>query len=119
MAVKAREGGQANQGRLIELVCVVLFCVITPQTFFIPQQGLSLALSCLSFDFVGTCLDDSAEDVSTIQARSAAGAGGVSTACMHACMRHVTHAACLASVLVTAGRSCSLALSSPRKLPPH
>jgi hypothetical protein len=30
-------------------------------------QGLTLALSCLSFDFVGTCLDDSAEDMSTIQ----------------------------------------------------
>eukprot|EP00775_Hariotina_reticulata_P008394 gene8394-8578_t len=32
--------------------------------------GLQLALSCLSFDFVGTCLDDSAEDVSTIQVPS-------------------------------------------------
>lgn len=31
------------------------------------EQGLNLALSCLSFDFVGTCLDDSAEDMSTIQ----------------------------------------------------
>jgi hypothetical protein len=34
-------------------------------------QGLTLALSCLSFDFVGTCLDDSAEDMSTIQVRTA------------------------------------------------
>ncbi|KAF8061166.1 XPO7 [Scenedesmus sp. PABB004] len=34
------------------------------------EQGLGLALSCLSFDFVGTCLDDSAEDMSTIQVPS-------------------------------------------------
>eukprot|EP00882_Tetradesmus_deserticola_P016315 GHRQ01017417.1.p1 GENE.GHRQ01017417.1~~GHRQ01017417.1.p1 ORF type:complete len:285 (+),score=122.06 GHRQ01017417.1:116-856(+) len=34
------------------------------------EQGLTLALSCLSFDFVGTCLDDSAEDMSTIQVPS-------------------------------------------------
>lgn len=33
-------------------------------------QGLTLALNCLSFDFVGTCLDDSAEDLSTIQVPS-------------------------------------------------
>lgn len=31
------------------------------------EQALQLALSCLSFDFVGTCLDDSTEDLSTIQ----------------------------------------------------
>jgi exportin-7 len=31
------------------------------------EQGLSLALQCLSFDFVGTCLDESAEDLGTIQ----------------------------------------------------
>lgn len=31
------------------------------------DQGLSLALGCLSFDFVGTCLDESAEDLGTIQ----------------------------------------------------
>ena len=30
-------------------------------------QGLSLALSCLSFDFVGSCADDSSEDMTTIQ----------------------------------------------------
>ena len=30
-------------------------------------QALSLALQCLSFDFVGTCLDDSSEDFGTIQ----------------------------------------------------
>lgn len=34
---------------------------------FVYLQGLTLALACLSFDFVGTCLDDSAEDMSTIQ----------------------------------------------------
>eukprot|EP00877_Chromochloris_zofingiensis_P005215 jgi/Chrzof1/14695/Cz09g12110.t1 len=34
------------------------------------EQGLTLALNCLSFDFVGTCLDDSAEDLSTIQVPS-------------------------------------------------
>uniref|UniRef100_A0A383V5G5 Exportin-7/Ran-binding protein 17 TPR repeats domain-containing protein n=1 Tax=Tetradesmus obliquus TaxID=3088 RepID=A0A383V5G5_TETOB len=34
------------------------------------EQGLTLALACLSFDFVGTCLDDSAEDMSTIQVPS-------------------------------------------------
>ena len=30
-------------------------------------QALLLALQCLSFDFVGTCLDDSSEDFGTIQ----------------------------------------------------
>ena len=30
-------------------------------------QAMSLALQCLSFDFVGTCLDESAEDLGTIQ----------------------------------------------------
>jgi hypothetical protein len=30
-------------------------------------QGLQLALSCLSYDFVGTCADDSSEDMTTIQ----------------------------------------------------
>uniref|UniRef100_A0A7S1SV05 Exportin-7/Ran-binding protein 17 TPR repeats domain-containing protein n=1 Tax=Tetraselmis chuii TaxID=63592 RepID=A0A7S1SV05_9CHLO len=35
------------------------------------EQGLSLALQCLSFDFVGTCLDESAEDLGTIQVPSA------------------------------------------------
>jgi hypothetical protein len=32
-------------------------------------QAVSLALQCLSFDFVGTCLDESSEDLGTIQAR--------------------------------------------------
>ena len=32
-------------------------------------QAVQLALGCLSFDFVGTCLDESAEDLGTIQAR--------------------------------------------------
>ena len=31
------------------------------------EQGMSLSLQCLSFDFVGTCLDESAEDLGTIQ----------------------------------------------------
>lgn len=31
------------------------------------MQGLGLALQNLSFDFVGTCLDESAEDLGTIQ----------------------------------------------------
>lgn len=30
-------------------------------------QGLSLASQCLSYDFVGTLLDDSAEEICTIQ----------------------------------------------------
>ena len=32
-------------------------------------QAVQLALGCLSFDFVGTCLDESAEDLGTIQVR--------------------------------------------------
>ena len=32
------------------------------------MQGIGLALQCLSFDFVGTCLDESSEDLGTIQA---------------------------------------------------
>jgi hypothetical protein len=35
-------------------------------------QGLTLALSCLSYDFVGTCVDDSSEDMTTIQVRERA-----------------------------------------------
>eukprot|EP00891_Asterochloris_glomerata_P007395 jgi/Astpho2/7395/fgenesh1_pm.00114_%23_12_t len=34
------------------------------------EQAISLALSCLSFDFVGTCIDDSAEEMATIQVPS-------------------------------------------------
>eukprot|EP00798_Chlamydomonas_sp_ICE-L_P003304 gene3304-13331_t len=34
------------------------------------EQGLSLASQCLSFDFVGTCLDDSSEELCTIQVPS-------------------------------------------------
>jgi hypothetical protein len=34
------------------------------------EQALQLALSCLSFDFVGTCLDESGEDLATIQVPS-------------------------------------------------
>lgn len=33
-------------------------------------QGLQLALQCLSFDFVGTCMDDSSEELWTIQVPS-------------------------------------------------
>lgn len=31
------------------------------------EQAMSLSLTCLSFDFVGTCIDDSTEDLGTIQ----------------------------------------------------
>jgi hypothetical protein len=34
------------------------------------EQALQLALNCLSFDFVGTCLDESGEDLATIQVPS-------------------------------------------------
>lgn len=37
---------------------------------FLGLQALLLALQCLSFDFVGTCLDDSSEDFGTIQVSS-------------------------------------------------
>lgn len=30
-------------------------------------QAVALALSCLSYDFIGTCLDESSEDLGTIQ----------------------------------------------------
>lgn len=30
-------------------------------------QAVSLALSCLSYDFIGTCTDESSEDLGTIQ----------------------------------------------------
>ena len=33
------------------------------------EQALSLVVKCLSFDFIGTNPDDSAEDVNTIQVR--------------------------------------------------
>ncbi|GIL63010.1 hypothetical protein Vafri_17171 [Volvox africanus] len=33
-------------------------------------EGLNLALACLSFDFVGTCLDESSEELCTIQVPS-------------------------------------------------
>ena len=32
---------------------------------------MTLALSCLSYDFIGTCLDESSEDLATIQVRLA------------------------------------------------
>ncbi len=35
------------------------------------EQGLILASQCLSYDFVGTCLDDSSEEICTIQIPSA------------------------------------------------
>lgn len=35
-----------------------------------PTQAIHLALQCLSFDFVGTCLDESSEDLGTIQVPS-------------------------------------------------
>lgn len=35
------------------------------------EQAMQLALHCLSFDFVGTCMDESAEDLGTIQIPSA------------------------------------------------
>ncbi|GAB4820934.1 hypothetical protein N2152v2_007980 [Parachlorella kessleri] len=35
------------------------------------EQAVQLALGCLSFDFVGTCLDESSEDLGTIQIPSA------------------------------------------------
>ena len=35
------------------------------------EQAMSLALACLSFDFVGTCVDESSEDLGTIQIPSA------------------------------------------------
>ena len=34
------------------------------------EQAVQLALQCLSFDFVGTCLDESSEDLGTIQVPS-------------------------------------------------
>ena len=30
-------------------------------------QAMTLALGCLSYDFIGTCLDESSEDLATIQ----------------------------------------------------
>ena len=43
-------------------------CTITEKAeLYLALQALSLALQCLSFDFVGTCLDDSSEDFGTIQ----------------------------------------------------
>lgn len=35
------------------------------------EQAVSVALACLSYDFVGTCLDESSEDLGTIQIPSA------------------------------------------------
>ena len=35
--------------------------------FIAALQAVSLALAALSFDFVGTCLDESSEDLGTIQ----------------------------------------------------
>ena len=33
------------------------------------MQAVAVALQCLSYDFVGTCLDESSEDLGTIQVR--------------------------------------------------
>lgn len=40
-----------------------------PPPFEFGVQAVQLSLGCLSFDFVGTCLDESSEDLGTIQAR--------------------------------------------------
>ena len=37
------------------------------------SQAISLALAALSFDFVGTCLDESSEDLGTIQVLTMSG----------------------------------------------
>ena len=34
------------------------------------EQAVGLAAACLSYDFVGTCLDESSEDLGTIQVSS-------------------------------------------------
>lgn len=39
------------------------------QTQRLKEAGLALALACLSYDFVGTNLDDSSEELCTIQVR--------------------------------------------------
>ena len=39
------------------------------------EQAVQLALQCLSFDFVGTCLDESSEDLGTIQVPSGQSSG--------------------------------------------
>ncbi len=33
------------------------------------EQALKLTLGCLSYDFIGTSIDESSEDVGTVQAR--------------------------------------------------
>lgn len=46
------------------------------------MQAVALALACLSYDFVGTSMDDSSEDLGTIQVSTTLGASlvGVSIA---------------------------------------
>ena len=43
-----------------------------PRPWHPAPQAVQLALQCLSFDFVGTCLDESSEDLGTIQVPSGA-----------------------------------------------
>lgn len=58
------------------------------------MQAVQLALQCLSFDFVGTCLDESSEDLGTIQVPSgeiqlpttAQGLCWAASAGVHGCM---------------------------------
>ena len=54
-----------------------------------PLQAVQLALQCLSFDFVGTCLDESSEDLGTIQVPSGAAASimacNAALQCCHVC----------------------------------
>ena len=38
------------------------------------MQAVALALACLSYDFVGTSMDDSSEDLGTIQVSTSLGA---------------------------------------------
>ena len=49
--------------------CVVLLHGLCWQSLMCAcyVQAMSLALSCLSYDFIGTCLDESSEDLATIQ----------------------------------------------------
>ena len=50
---------------------IPLICIVASQESAMIEAGLQLALSCLSFDFIGTNPDESGEDIGTLQVPSA------------------------------------------------
>lgn len=53
---------------LLQVVIILMvLCYINTAAIRLQELSLSLALKCLSFDFVGTSIDESSEEFGTVQ----------------------------------------------------